>query len=53
MRKIATAQYPTAASRPANSRLDCRKLELVHGVSLPDWRTSTEQVVARLLTATD
>ncbi len=53
VRKIATAQYPTAASRPVNSRLDCRKLELVHGVSLPDWRTSTDQVVARLLTATD
>src|SRR5438270_1274841 len=35
VKHIATADYPTAAGRPANSRLDCTKLERVHGVRLP------------------
>ena len=46
---ITTAEYPTPAPRPANSRLDCGKLEQVHGVRLADWRGSMEQVVTRLL----
>jgi dTDP-4-dehydrorhamnose reductase len=49
VKPIATADYPTAAKRPANSRLDCTKLRGSHGVSLPNWRTSTETVVDRLL----
>lgn len=49
VKPIATADYPTPARRPANSRLDCRKLALAHGVSLPGWQRSTEIVVARLL----
>ena len=49
VKRIATADYPTAARRPANSRLDCAKLERSHGISLPNWRSSTETVVARLL----
>jgi len=49
VKRIATADYPTAARRPANSRLDCRKLERSHEISLPNWRSSTETVVARLL----
>ncbi|KUR75715.1 dTDP-4-dehydrorhamnose reductase [Novosphingobium sp. FSW06-99] len=48
---IATTQYPTPARRPANSRLDCTRLATVHGVRLPDWRGSVEQIVARLLAA--
>lgn len=51
VRKIATADYPTAASRPTNSRLDCRKLALVHGVTMPDWRASIDVVLPRLLSA--
>ena len=35
---ITTAQYPTPASRPANSRLDCEKLTQAFGVRQPDWR---------------
>jgi dTDP-4-dehydrorhamnose reductase len=53
VRHISTAQYPTAARRPANSRLDCSHLAAVHGVRLPDWRVSAEQIVARLLTASE
>lgn len=49
VRPIATADYPTPARRPANSRLDCTKLEQVHGVRLPPWRQSLPGIVARLL----
>lgn len=48
VRPILTANYPTPARRPANSRLDCGKLERLHGVRLPDWRASAAVVVARL-----
>jgi dTDP-4-dehydrorhamnose reductase len=48
VKPIATADYPTAARRPANSRLDCTLLEQVHGVRLPDWRESLAGVVERL-----
>jgi dTDP-4-dehydrorhamnose reductase len=48
VRPIATREYPTAAQRPANSRLDCRRIAAVHGVKLPDWRGALEAVVSRL-----
>ena len=35
---ITTADYPTKAKRPADSRLDCGKLQAVFGVSLPPWQ---------------
>lgn len=47
--RIPTSAYPTPATRPANSRLDCGKLAAVHGVRLPDWHGSTETVVRRLM----
>lgn len=50
VRRITTADYPTPAKRPANSRLDCRRIADVHGVSLPDWRGSLDRVVAGLQT---
>lgn len=37
---IASADYPTAAKRPANSRLDCQKLHRDFGLRLPHWRDS-------------
>jgi len=49
VRRIGTADYPTPASRPANSRLDSSKLAEAHGVRLPDWRASVKEVVTRLL----
>ncbi len=45
---ITTAQYPTPARRPANSRLDCGKLETAYGIRLPAWQTSTRAVVHAL-----
>jgi dTDP-4-dehydrorhamnose reductase len=50
VKAITTAEYPTPAPRPANSRLDCGKLERVHGVRLPHWRGSMKAVVEQLLT---
>jgi len=35
---IGAADYPTPARRPANSRLDCRRLENDFDLTLPDWR---------------
>lgn len=53
VRAIGTADYPTPATRPANSRLDCRKIAQAHGVTLPDWRTSLEDVMDRLQPASN
>ncbi len=47
--RITTADYPTPARRPANSRLSTAKLMQVYGITLPDWRHSTETVLGRLL----
>ena len=49
VKRITTADYPTPARRPANSRLDNTKLANRFGVSLPPWRDSLECCVARLL----
>jgi len=51
VRRIATADYPTPARRPANSRLDNAKLAARYGLSLPPWRQSLEGCVERLLQA--
>ena len=42
---IATADWPTPAKRPADSRLDCRKLAAVWGVTLPEWRPSLRRTI--------
>jgi dTDP-4-dehydrorhamnose reductase len=48
---ITTAQYPTAAWRPANSRLDCSKAARVFGLALPPWRSSLERCLDELALA--
>lgn len=47
-RPIATAEYPTPATRPANSRLDSGNLSRDLGIGLPDWRQTLPSVVAEL-----
>jgi dTDP-4-dehydrorhamnose reductase len=47
--RIPSSAYPTPARRPANSRLDCSRLQSAHGIRLPDWRQSTAEVVERLV----
>ena len=48
-RPLTTAEYPTPARRPANSRLDASRLREVYGIELPPWRESLKSCVARLL----
>lgn len=48
IRAIAAAGYPTAAARPANSRLDTHKLRAALGIALPDWRHHLDLVMQQL-----
>ncbi len=49
---ILTADYLTAARRPANSsRLDNEKIHLLHGVRLPLWRESMRCCVDELVSS--
>lgn len=45
---ITTAEYPTPARRPTNSRLDCKKLEDKLGWRMMDWRESLHKVLDEL-----
>ena len=47
---IATADWPTPAKRPPDSRLDCSKLAQVFGVRLPNWRPSLARTVDSIIT---
>src|SRR5271154_3205070 len=49
VKRIAPADSPTPARRPANSRLDNEKLARVYGVRLPEWRQSVAGCCDRLL----
>jgi dTDP-4-dehydrorhamnose reductase len=49
VKRIATADYPTLARRPANSRLDNEKLAARYGLSLPPWREALADCVGLLL----
>jgi len=44
---IPTRDYPTPATRPANSRLDCRSLDRF-GLSRPDWRAAIGPMIREL-----
>jgi dTDP-4-dehydrorhamnose reductase len=48
---ITTAEYPTKARRPANSRLDCGKLAAVFDVRLPPWRPSLARTIDAIFSA--
>jgi dTDP-4-dehydrorhamnose reductase len=48
---ITTAEYPTKAKRPADTRLDCGKLATVFGVRLPDWRDSLARTIEAVFAA--
>jgi dTDP-4-dehydrorhamnose reductase len=45
---IATTEYPTAAKRPANSRMNCDKLMHRFGWIMMDWQESLRQVLTEL-----
>ncbi|RQW28142.1 dTDP-4-dehydrorhamnose reductase [Rhodobacteraceae bacterium CH30] len=48
IRAIGTTDYPLPARRPANSRLDCSKLQRAFGLTLPPWQAGVEHVIERL-----
>ena len=45
---IPTSEYPTPAKRPANSRLDCGKLQRVFGYRMMPWTESLAAVMAQV-----
>jgi len=47
---ITTAEYPLPAKRPANSRLDCSRLETDFQLTLPDWRLPLTNILSDILT---
>ena len=46
---IATADYPTPAKRPKNSRLICEKLKQNFDIEMRPWQGMVEDIVAVLL----
>ena len=46
---IATADWPTPVRRPADSRLDCSRLQRVFGVTLPHWQDAVRRTVDRVM----
>lgn len=48
IRAIPTADYPTPAQRPLNSRLDTRKLCSAFGITLPAWQAGVSRALAEL-----
>ena len=46
--KLTTHQYLTPAKRPANSRLDCAKIDRVFGVAPDDWREELEVMLGEM-----
>ncbi len=45
---ISTAEYPTAAPRPAFSVMSCQKIHTCFGINSPPWQESLEKMLARL-----
>ncbi len=43
---ITTADYPTPAKRPANSKLDCNKLEQAFGIAPSNWQSALKNIRA-------
>jgi dTDP-4-dehydrorhamnose reductase len=49
IKAIASADYPTPARRPANSRLDTRLLRTTFGLHLPDWTAGVDHILDQIL----
>ena len=51
IKPITTADYPTPAKRPANSRLDTRKFRDTFGLELPHWQRGLDHILQQILGA--
>ena len=49
VRPILTADYPTPAARPKNSRLDGARLQAAFGVALPAWPDALDRCLTSLI----
>ncbi len=49
VRPIPTSDYPTPATRPLNSRLDCSRLQSTFGFTLPHWQAGVERMLTEVL----
>ncbi len=49
IRPIPTAEYPTPARRPLNSRLATDKLQQAFGLQLPDWQHGVSRMLTEIL----
>ena len=49
IRPIPTADYPTPAKRPANSRLDTTKFRTTFGLELPHWQQGLDHILEQIL----
>lgn len=45
---VSSDKFPRPAPRPANSRLDCSKVQQVFGVAPSDWQQALSHVIAKL-----
>jgi dTDP-4-dehydrorhamnose reductase len=46
---IATSDYPTAAERPKNSRLDCSRISEVYGLQPRPWQVAMNEILTELI----
>jgi dTDP-4-dehydrorhamnose reductase len=46
---ILSSEYPTPAMRPANSRLDTRKLQEAFALVMPDWQELAQHDVQSIV----
>ncbi len=48
---IPTTEFPTPATRPLNSRMDCTSLQTAFGIPRPDWRIGLADILRDLRAA--
>jgi dTDP-4-dehydrorhamnose reductase len=53
IRAITTSEYPTPATRPANSRLDTSKLRSTFDVELPTWQSGVRHILQEILVSSE
>ncbi len=46
---VATSAFPTPATRPSNSRLNISRFQQAFDLTLPDWRTGVERMLAEII----
>jgi dTDP-4-dehydrorhamnose reductase len=49
IRAIPSSEYPTAARRPSNSRMDTQKLRRTFGLELPHWESGVQHILHQIL----